>query len=82
MMRFTKNKIDEILSYLGLEIICYCCQFVALPEVALAILYMQLSYPKKLKTIIYHFGHLRSWLFIIFNNVIMHLAWFYKKMLY
>ena len=31
---------------------------------------------------IHHFGHSRSWLFVVFNNVIMHLARRYKKMLH
>ena len=81
-MRFTKNEIDEILPYLGLEIIHYCCQFVASPEIALAVLCMRLSYPERLKTMIRHFGHSRSWLSVVFNDVIMHLARRYKKMLH
>ena len=82
MMRFTKNKIDKILSYLELETICYCCQFVVSPEIALAVLCMQLSYPKRLKTIIHHFGYSRNWLSIVFNDMIMYLAQHYKKILH
>lgn len=60
MMRLTKNKIDEILSYLRLETIYYCCQFVALFELAFAVLCMQLSCFKRLKNIIHYFDHSQS----------------------
>lgn len=79
MIRFIKNKMNEILPYLGLETICYYYRFIASSEVAFAVLYMQLSYPKKLKTMLHHFSYSRSWLSVVFNDVIMHLVRDYKK---
>ena len=73
---------DEILPYLGLKTIHYCCRFIASPEIALAILCMRLSYLEKLKTMIHYFGYSRSRLSIVFNDVIMYLARRYKKMLH
>lgn len=82
MMRFTKAEMDEILPHLGLESIKYRRRYDASPEVALAVLCMRLSYPERLKTMIHHFGHSRSWISTIFNDVIMHLARRYKKKLH
>ena len=42
--------------------------------VAFTLLCARLSYPERLKTLIHPFGHSRSWISTIFNNIIMHLS--------
>ena len=82
MMRFTKPEMDKILLHLDLQSIKYQRRYTASSEIALAVLCMQLSYLERYKTMIYPFGHSQSWLFTVFNDVIMHLSRQYKNKLH
>ena len=80
--RFSKKKMLKVLSHLKLEDIRYRNKQSVIFEIALTILCARLSYSKRFKTLMHHFDHFKNWIFIIFNDVVVHLTRRYKKMLH
>lgn len=72
---------SQLLPLLELDSIRYRCRYTASPDVALALVLCRLSYPTRYKQLCNQFGHSRSWLSVVFTDVVLHLARRYKEML-
>ena len=82
MCRFTKKEMFQILSHLDLQSIRFRARYATNSKVALTMLCARLSYLDRLKSLMHNFDHSKTWLSVIFNDIVLHLTRKYEKMLW
>jgi hypothetical protein len=73
-LRFTPIQIRRLLPLLKLESVLYRHRYTADPETAFCVVAARLSSPSRWETLSHLFGRSKSWLSIIFNDVVVFLA--------
>lgn len=71
--RFTPQEVFRILPLLRFEEIGFCNHLEAIPEEALAVVLIRLSYATRYWAMMDRFGHSRTLLSIVFNDTILYL---------
>lgn len=78
---FTPDKIHQLLPFLFLHEIRFCNRFEAISEEAFVIVLIRLLYSTCYWSMMDWFGHSRTWLSIVFNDIIIHLYRQFRKTL-
>lgn len=81
LMRFTPRELLRILPLLSLYEIRFCNCLQATCKEALTVVLIRLSYSTCYWAMMDQFGHGRIWLSIVFNDIIIHIYWRYRKKL-
>ena len=73
-LRFTPEEIRQLVPLLNLEEVSFWHRYKADPETAFCVVVAHLSFPNRWEHLVDLFGRSKTWLSIIFNDVILFLA--------
>lgn len=73
-LRFTKQEIRSIMPYLQLDLCPFSCRYKPSPELAFSIVLARISYPHRLKDQMDFFGRSRSYISVIYCDVVEYLV--------